>query len=38
LSLASISSLVYCLWARQGAYPRVEYLKGSPIGYSPSLH
>jgi hypothetical protein len=28
LSLASFSSLVYCLWIRAGAYPRVEHLKG----------
>jgi len=27
LSLASLSSLVYCLWARPGAYPRLEHLK-----------
>jgi hypothetical protein len=32
LSLASRSSLVYCLLARLGAYPRVEHLKGSSIG------
>jgi hypothetical protein len=32
LSLASLTSLVYCLWARPGAYPREEYLKGSSIG------
>jgi hypothetical protein len=28
LLLASLSSLVYCVWASPGAYPRVEYLKG----------
>ncbi len=36
-SLASCSSLVYCLWARPGAYPRVEHLKGSSIGKAPVL-
>ncbi len=24
--MASLSSLVYCLWARPGAYPRVVHL------------
>jgi hypothetical protein len=28
LSLTGLSSLVYCLWVRPGAYHRVEYLKG----------
>jgi hypothetical protein len=32
LSLASLSSLVYCLWERPGAYTRVEYLKGASLG------
>ncbi len=32
LYLASLSSLVYCLWVRQGAYPRVEYLKVASLG------
>jgi hypothetical protein len=31
LSLASPSSLVFCLRARPGAYPRVDHLKGSSI-------
>ncbi len=35
--MASLSSLVYCLWVRQGAYPIVEHLKGSSIGYVPAL-
>jgi hypothetical protein len=29
LSLASLSSLVYCMWVRPGAYLRVKHLKGS---------
>ncbi len=29
LSLPSFSSLVYCLYVRLGAYPRVERLKGN---------
>jgi hypothetical protein len=32
LSLTSLSSLVLCLQARPGAYPRGEYLKGAPLG------
>jgi hypothetical protein len=28
LSLASLFSLVLCLWVRPGFYPRVEHLKG----------
>ncbi len=32
LSLASLSSLVLCLWVRPGAYPKVEYLKGVLLG------
>ncbi len=35
--MASLSSLVNCLWARPGAYPRVEYLKGASLGPSPAL-
>ncbi len=31
LSLATISSLVYCLWVRPGAHPRVEHLKCSSL-------
>jgi hypothetical protein len=30
--LVSLSSLVYCLGARPGAYPRVEYLKDVSLG------
>jgi hypothetical protein len=30
--MASLSNLVYCLWARAGAYPRVEHLKGFHLG------
>jgi hypothetical protein len=29
LSQASLSRLAYYLWARPGAYPRVDHLKGS---------
>jgi hypothetical protein len=32
LSLASLSSLVYFMWARPGAYPRVEHLKDASLG------
>ncbi len=32
LSLASLASLVSCLWVRPGAYPRVELLKGAYFG------
>ncbi len=32
LSLASLSSLVYCLWVSLGAYLRVDHLKGSSLG------
>ncbi len=35
--MASLSSIVKCLWARPGAYPRVEYLKGASLGYAPGL-
>ncbi len=31
LSLASLSSLVYYLWVRPGAYPRVEHFKGASL-------
>ncbi len=31
LSLASLSSLVKCLWVRPGAYPRVEPRVGSGV-------
>jgi hypothetical protein len=33
----SHSSLIYCLWARRGAYPRVEHLEGPLIGQAPAL-
>jgi hypothetical protein len=26
---ASLTSIVYCLWVRPGAYPKVEHLKGA---------
>jgi len=29
LSLTGISNPVKCLWVRQGAWPRVEHLKGA---------
>jgi hypothetical protein len=32
LSLASLSSLVYCLWVWSGACHRVEQLKGALLG------
>jgi hypothetical protein len=32
LHLASLCKLVYCLWERPGAYPRVEHLKGVSLG------
>jgi hypothetical protein len=35
--MASLSSLVYCLWARPGAYLIVEHLKGSSIEEVPAL-
>jgi hypothetical protein len=35
--MASLSSLDYCLWARPGAYPIVEHLKGPLRGYVPTL-
>jgi hypothetical protein len=35
--MASLSSLVYCLWARTGAYPIMYHLKGSSIGQVPAL-
>ncbi len=37
LSLASLFSLVYCLWVPPGAYPRVERLKGSLRPYPQTL-
>jgi hypothetical protein len=27
--MASLSSLVYCMWASPGGYPLVEHMKGS---------
>jgi hypothetical protein len=33
----SLSSLVYCLWARPGTYPNVEHLKGFSLGVSACL-
>ncbi len=36
LSLASFSSLVWWLWVRPGAYPRMEHLKGTSL--SPLKH
>jgi hypothetical protein len=38
LSLISLSSLVYRLWAMSGAYPRVEHLEGSSIGVGSFLY
>ncbi len=37
---ASLSGLVYCLWARPGAYPRVEHLFhfGRLLPYQQALH
>jgi hypothetical protein len=35
--MARLSSLVYCLWARPGAYHRKEPLKSSLIGQAPAL-
>jgi hypothetical protein len=32
LSLASLSSLVYCLWVKPGAYHSVEHQKGTSLG------
>jgi hypothetical protein len=37
LSLASLSSLVCCLWARPGAYPTVSRLKGGTLRKTPAL-
>ncbi len=37
LFLVSLSSLVYCLWARPGAYPRVDHLKGVSLGQAAAL-
>ncbi len=36
LSLASLSSLLYCLQVRKGAYPRVENLNDASLGYAPA--
>jgi hypothetical protein len=35
--MACLYSLVYCLWARLGAYLIVEHLEGSSIGLVPAL-
>ncbi len=35
--MASLSSLVYCLWARPETYPRVEHLKGSSLLQTPAF-
>jgi hypothetical protein len=32
LLLVSLFSIVYSLWARPWAYPRVEHLKGVSLG------
>ncbi len=37
LTLASLSSLVQCLWVRPGTYPKVEHLKGASLGQAPAL-
>jgi hypothetical protein len=37
LSLASLSSQVYCLWVKPGAYLRVEDLEGASLGWAPGL-
>jgi len=37
LSLVSLCSLVYCLWARPGPNPRVEHLKGAQFGKAQTL-
>jgi hypothetical protein len=29
--------LVYCLWVKPGAYPRVDRLKGDSLRYAPAL-
>jgi hypothetical protein len=36
-SLASLSSLVQCLWIRSGAYPRVEHLSGASFEQAAAL-
>jgi hypothetical protein len=33
LSLASLSRVVYCLWARPGSYSRVEHLKANGVSF-----
>jgi hypothetical protein len=35
--MASLSSLVKCLWVRPGAYPGVEHLKSTSPGYAQTL-
>jgi hypothetical protein len=37
LPLAILSSLVYCLQVRPGAYPRVENQKGASLGQALAL-
>ncbi len=34
LSLSSLSSLVNCLWAGPGAYPRLQHLRGSSVEWA----
>jgi hypothetical protein len=34
LFLASLPNLAYCLQARPGAYPRIEHMKNSCLGYA----
>ncbi len=38
LQLASLSSVIQCLWASPGAYPRVENPKGVSLSWAPGLH
>jgi hypothetical protein len=35
--MASLSSLVYCLWVSSGAYPRVAHLKGASLRSAPAF-
>jgi len=37
LSLARLSTLLYCLWVRLGAYPRVEHRKDAPLRLAVAL-
>jgi hypothetical protein len=37
VSLAILSTLVYCLRVRPGAYPRVEHLKFASLRLAPAL-